>query len=101
MKSLKESHNVYVWWKEIPMSKKKEYLSLHYATPDEMNQIITGINSDEKIQPFVSGKQLIGLSHSEMSGVILSELANPKWLWSNFDNELFKEEVNLLCENLI
>ena len=91
---------VFVWWRAVPDSNKREYLGIRFISSDDHIDYNKKIAKDEKEEAVIDGKQLQGLSPDEICSVLTSELLKPTWEWKIGGRESIKTDVYAICESL-
>ncbi|WP_436415347.1 hypothetical protein [Petrimonas sp.] len=91
---------VFVWWRAVPDSNKREYLGIRFTSSDDHIDYNKKIAKDEKEEAVIDGKQLQGLSPDEICSVLTSELLKPTWEWKIGGRESIKTDVYAICESL-
>lgn len=101
MKTSNETdRSIFVWWRSVPNSNKREYLGIRFASSDDHIDYNKKIAKDEKEEAVIDGKQLEGLSPDEICNVLFSELLKPKWEWKIGGRESIKTDVYAICQGL-
>lgn len=91
---------VFVWWRAVPDSNKREYLGIRFTSSDDHIDYNEKIAKNEKEEAVIDGKQLQGLSPDEICSVLTSELLKPTWEWKIGGRESIKTDVYAICESL-
>ena len=91
---------VFVWWRAVPDSNKREYLGIRFTSSDDHIDYNKKIAKNEKEEAVIDGKQLQGLSPDEICSVLTSELLKPTWEWKIGGRESIKTDVYAICESL-
>ena len=91
---------VFVWWRAVPDSNKREYLGIRFTSSDDHIDYNKKIAKNEKEEAVIDGKQLQGLSSDEICSVLTSELLKPTWEWKIGGRESIKTDVYAICESL-
>ena len=91
---------VFVWWRAVPDSNKREYLGIRFTSSDDHIDYNEKIAKNEKEEAVIDGKQLQGLSPDEICSVLTSELLKPTWEWKIGGRESIKTYVYAICESL-
>lgn len=92
--------SIFVWWRSVPDSNKREYLGIRFASSDDHRDYSKNIARDEKEEAIIDGKQLNALSSDEICSLLFSELLKPEWKWKIGGRESIKTDVYAICERL-